>query len=215
MSQLKKIKFEDPHRIKHFEHFNSMNYPHFQVTSRVDVTELYKFIKVQNLHFTSAVVYWLCRAAHDVRVLKWRIRDDEIVEHQFLDPSFAIISEKSEAFSFCTVEYTPNWEIFQRRSIDEIERMKEEPSFEDEEGKDNFLFMSCLPWIDFTSIQHPVSMPADSVPRILWGKFVEKPGIIDVAISIQAHHALVDGKDLGQFFQELQGMADSPTAIFS
>ena len=43
--------------------------------------------------------------------------------------------------------------------------------FEDEEGRDDFLFLSAIPWISFTSFSHAMHYtPADSVPRITWGK---------------------------------------------
>ena len=212
---MKVIEFRDAHRKKHFDHFNNMSYPHFQVTAMVPVTHLVKYIKREGFHFTSAIVYWLTKTAHGLPRLKQRIREDVIVEHDRLDPSFAVSSDLSDVFSFCTVAYDPNWYIFENRSVAMIRKMKTEPSFEDEPGKDNFLFMSSIPWVSFTAIQHPVSMPADSVPRIVWGKLTTSGGDDLLPLSIQAHHALVDGHDLGLFFEKCSSSAESPIQLFT
>lgn len=192
-----------------------MSYPHFQISAQIPVYNIVKYIKKEDWHFTSAVVYWLSVAAHEVPTLKWRIRDNEIIEHEVLDPSFAVLPEVSDVFSFCTVEFDKNWHIFQLRCQAEIDKMKSQPSFEDEEGKDNFLFMSGLPWVSFTGIQHPISMPADSIPRVTWGKTHTQGSDLMMPIAIQAHHGLVDGKDLGRFFMVCEALARDPVRLFT
>ena len=53
--------------------------------------------------------------------------------------------------------------------------MQHQPSFEDEKGRDDFIFMSAMPWISFTSVMHPMHYhPVDSIPRIAWGKYEKK-----------------------------------------
>ena len=83
--------------------------------------------------------------------------------------------------------------------------MKSNPSLEDQPGRDDYLFLSAIPWVSFTSIQHAMHFhPHDSVPRISWGKFFEQNGKILMPVSIQAHHALVDGRHMGAYFETLQ-----------
>ena len=42
---MKKITFINPHRQRHFEFFNSMSSPHFNITANVDITELMNVLK--------------------------------------------------------------------------------------------------------------------------------------------------------------------------
>lgn len=211
---MKLIQFFDPHRRKHFEFFKAMSYPHFQITSNVPITEFQRVVRKENFHFTSAIVFLLTKAAIEIPNFKWRIRGDQVIEHDTLDPSFAVHTDASEVFSFCTVEYDANWHIFQLRSKTQIENMRLDPSFEDEQGKDDFLFMSSVPWVHFTGIQHPVSMPADSIPRITWGKIENKSNGQMMPLSVQAHHGLVDGRDMGLYFQKVQSYAADPNSLF-
>ena len=52
--------------------------------------------------------------------------------------------------------------------------------------------------------------PVDSIPRISWGKYFEESGKIKLPLSVQAHHALVDGIHVGQYFNTIQEILDDP-----
>ncbi|MBP7321279.1 MAG: chloramphenicol acetyltransferase, partial [Lachnospiraceae bacterium] len=45
---------------------------------------------------------------------------------------------------------------------------------------------------------------ADSNPRITWGKYHEVNGRIMIPVSILAHHALVDGLHIGNFYKKIE-----------
>jgi chloramphenicol O-acetyltransferase type A len=102
------------------------------------------------------------------------------------------------------VPYSPHFEDFILRAEDIMDKMSREPSLEDEEGRDDFLFLSSFPWVSFTGFQHAMHFhPADSVPRFAWGKYFEENGKIKMPLSVQAHHALVDGIHTGRFFEKI------------
>jgi chloramphenicol O-acetyltransferase type A len=86
-----------------------------------------------------------------------------------------------------------------------MQRRQSEPSFEDEPGRDDFLFLSAMPWVSFTGVQHAMHLtPADSVPRIVWGKYYQQEGRTFLPVSVQVHHALVNGLEIGRFFAFLE-----------
>lgn len=204
---MKTITFQDPHRKKHFEFFRQMDQPHFNLVANVDITGFLQAIKAQRLSFTPYIVYALSKVANDIPTFRWRIRGEEVVEHESVQPSFTVPTEASDVFSFCTVAYDPDREIFIQRALQTIEQMKTDPSFEDEEGRDDFLFMSAIPWVSFTGLSHAMHYsPADSVPRISWGKYFEQNGRTLMPLAVQAHHAVVDGSDMGRYFQQVEGL---------
>ena len=74
------------------------------------------------------------------------------------------------------------------------------------------LHRSSLPWVRFTSVSHPIHMhPADSVPRITWGKCASENGAVRMPMSVQVHHGLADGVHVGQFYTFFQEWADTMT----
>ncbi|MDB4293129.1 chloramphenicol acetyltransferase [Maribacter sp.] len=209
---MKVIPFTDPHRKKHFDFFRSMNHPHFNISANVDITALLPYLKAKKLPTTPSIVYLITRAAHEIREFRWRIREEQIVEHTTVQPSFTVPTADSDVFSFCTVAYNEEPAIFIQQAQDRIKEMLQSPSFEDEEGRDDYLFLSAVPWVSFTGILHAMHYhPCDSVPRICWGKFFEQNGKMLMPLSVQVHHALVDGRHLGQYFELLENMSASPS----
>ena len=86
-----------------------------------------------------------------------------------------------------------------------MQNMQATPSIEDEEHRDDYLFLSSFPWVSFTGFQHAMSYhPHDSVPRITWGKFIQEQGRIKMPLSVQAHHGVVDGQHIGSYFQQME-----------
>ena len=212
---MKIITFSNPHRQKHFDFFRKMDQPHFNLVANVDITRFLQFIKNQQLPFTPYIVYLLSKAANDIPAFRWRIRGEQVVEHPTVQPSFTVPTEVSEVFSFCTVDYDPEASVFIERALATIERMKTDPDFEDEPGRDDFLFMSAIPWVSFTGLSHAMHYsPADSVPRISWGKYFKQERKVLMPLAVQAHHAVVDGRDMGHYFQHVEALFMQGASLF-
>jgi len=47
------------------------------------------------------------------------------------------------------------------------------------------------------------------VPRIIWGKYFDQNGRAMMPLAVQAHHALVDGRDMGAYFEKVQMLLKS------
>ena len=192
-----------------------MNHPHFNVTAPIDITNFVAFIKDKHLSFTPAIVYLLARTANEIPQLRWRIRGESVVEHELVHPSFSVPTKEADVFSFCTVPFSWDGPTFIKKTKAMMETMYESPSFSNEPGRDDYLFMSAFPWASFTSIQHAMHYhPCDSVPRIVWGKYYEENGKIKMPVNIQAHHAIVDGRHLGLFFQKIETKMQDLTPFF-
>ncbi len=202
---MKMVNYTNPHRQKHFDFFEKMSHPHFNVCANVDITFLRKYIKEHHLPFTSSIVYLICKTANSIPSFRHRIRDGQVVEHDLVHPSFTILIEETDVFSFCYVDYQADYVSFIEETQRRIEKIKKDPTVEDEPGRDDYLFLSSFPWASFTSVMH--AMPydrADSVPRIVWGKFFQEGDRIKMPLSVQAHHAVVDGHHIGQYFQKIE-----------
>jgi len=212
---MKPITFENEHRKKHFDFFNGMNHPHFNITTNVDVTDAIAFFKLGALPTTFSLVYILSRAANELKEFRWRIRNGKIVEHAKVHPSFSVPTNDTDVFSFCTVNYDPKAIVFIADAKKVSDAMKTDPSLEDEEGRDDYLFMSAIPWVSFTSMQHAMNYhPHDSVPRISWGKFFTQNERLLMPLAVQVHHALVDGRHMGHYFEKVEKMLADPKEVF-
>ena len=104
--------------------------------------------------------------------------------------------------------------MFAARAAERIAYVKAHRTIEDEPGQDDLLYMTAIPWVSFTSFMHPIDLnPVDSVPRFAWGKFFEDGKYLKMPLSVQAHHALMDGIHMGKFYAEVQDYLQQPEAV--
>ncbi|HBR03871.1 MAG TPA: chloramphenicol acetyltransferase [Ruminiclostridium sp.] len=207
---MKYIDMENWERKEHYHFFKDFDYPHFNICANVDITELRKYVKERDISFFIAFLYVSVRAANSVKELKYRIRGDRVVEHEKVHPSFTLMTSKN-VFRFCPTDYHEDFQTFFKETSEKMKENKDAVSLEDEPGRDDLLFISSIPWVSFTSITHPINLRAvDSIPRISWGKFFEEHEKLKLPLSLQAHHALVDGAHVGEFFIRVQEILDNP-----
>ena len=210
---MRHINLETWPRREHFEVFSTFDYPHFSMCANVDMTAFYPVVKQRGISFTVATVYILARAANAIPEFRYRIRLGEVVEHEIVHPSTTILTNE-DLFSFCTIDYAEDFSEFAARAADKIAHVQEHLTLEYDPKRDDLLFMTTIPWVSFTSFMHPLHLhPADSVPRFAWGKFFEEGEFLKMPLSVQAHHALMDGIHMGRFFTEVQGYLQQPEVV--
>lgn len=207
---MKYIDIENWKRKDHYNYFRQLDYPHFNLCGNLDITEFYKYSKENKIPFFIAVLFVATKTANSIKEFKYRIREDKVIEHETVNPSFTVMTE-GDVFSFCTSNFVDGFKIFKSNTLNQIENVKNNINIEDEPGRDDLIYITSIPWISFTNITHPIQMnPVDSIPRISWGKYFEEGDKIKLPLSVQAHHALVDGIHVGQFFQTFQEILDHP-----
>lgn len=197
-------------RRKHFEIYNAFDYPHFNLCAPVEIAAFYSFVKQHALSLNTTLVYLFSRVANAIPEFRYRIHERQVVEHEVVHPSTTILTE-GDLFSFCTIPYVEDYAMFAAQAAAVIERVKQQPTLEDESGQDDLLYMTGIPWVSFTGMVHPIHMhPVDSVPRISWGKFYAEGSGLKLPLSVQAHHALMDGVHIGRYFTQVQSYLDQP-----
>ena len=202
-------------RREQFELFSTMGYPHFSLCANVDLTAFYPPVKERGVSFTVAFLYVLSRAANEIPEFRYRIREDRVIEHEKVHPSTTILVGE-DIFSFCTMEYRQDFGEFAMRAEKTIDHVRQHPTLEDEPGQDDLLFMSAIPWVSFTSFMHPLHLnPADSVPRLAWGKYFQDGDRLKMPLSVHAHHAIMDGIHIGRYYGLVQDHLDNPGAVLN
>lgn len=210
---MRKIDLQSYPRREQFELFNTFNHPHFNMCANVDLTRFLPYIKLNGVSFTAAIVYVISRAANAIPEFRYRVWDDEIVEHETVSPSVTILVE-NDLFSFCTIDYSPDFGVFADRAARQIAAAKENPTLKDPPERDDLLYMTALPWVSFTSFTHPMRQhPADYIPRFAWGKYFQEGELLKMPLSVQGHHALMDGIHMGRFYAEVQDYLYRPEDV--
>lgn len=190
--------------------FRQMDYPHFNICAQLDITNFYTFVKSKNISFYTAMIYMTTKIANEIKEFRYRIRGQEVVEHDRIHPSFTILS-KPEVFSFCSVDFCQNYHDFSQNAEEKKKDLQGHVNLDDEPGRDDSIYITSLPWISFTSVSHPVHLKSvDSIPRIAWGKYEKEKDRVRIPFSVQVNHALMDGYHVGKYFEMMQEALDRP-----
>jgi chloramphenicol O-acetyltransferase type A len=191
-----------------FDFFRQTAAPHFSITAPVDVTRLEKRRRETGFSFFNAVLYAVMAAANAIPELRMRFRKDRVVKHKVVHAS-ATVPIEGDRFAFCGVEFVRSWERFDAACQAAIEKAKTQAELSEHIESDEWIFLSCLPWVGFTALTNPNGGPDDCIPRITWGKCETRFDQTSIPVGIQVHHALVDGLHVGRFYEALNDMLAS------
>lgn len=200
--KIQKIDMTTYSRKAHFDYFCSMGYPYVGLTANVDITDIVKCSKERNESFFLYILYSVGNAANSVREFRQRIEGKEIIEYENCMTSHTVMKPDG-TYAYCEADSTLNFEEFLRVTAKNQEKVVIKGSLEEESDPRSLIFISYLPWVSYTSLVQPVPFPADSNPRITWGKYFPEGEKLLLPVSVLAHHALIDGKQIADFYESL------------
>lgn len=202
--QPRRIEMATYPRKKHFDYFRAMAYPYVGATVKADITDFTKAVKREGLPFFLSFCYCAARAANDVPEFRQRIEGDGIAEFAHCPTSHTVALEDS-TYCYCTLRSDMPFEEYLPRAVQAQQAAQQARCVEDgEEEAGSLIFISTLPWFSYESLIQPVPAPADSNPRITWGRYTREDGRVRMPVTALCHHALVDGLHLARFYEALE-----------
>lgn len=191
-------------RRQHFELFHRAAQPWFSITAEVDVTGLRsRRDSRESAFFLSALYAALC-AANETEAFRLRLRGEAVWAHDALDVTSTIMRD-DETFGFGRFPMRPTLDDFLLAGARELQRARRvEPLDLPMAGDDALIYHSSLPWLRFTAFTNAITILDDSVPRIVFGRRTQEANRQSMPVSVEVHHALVDGLDVARFFERMQ-----------
>ncbi len=190
-------------RKAHFEYFSGLANPYAGLTAEVEITELLKLCKEGGYSFFLTFLHRVMAAANAVPQLRQRILDGGIVEFDYCPASYTLL-RPDETYVYCTQDCRLPLKEYLPQAKAAMETAQKEGALEDGEDALALMFVSSVPWVSFTALIQPTPSPADSNPRLTWGKYFQREGKTYIPVSVLAHHALVDGIHIGRFYENLE-----------
>lgn len=197
-------------RRDHFHFFKNFNEPFFGVVVEVDVTEAYRQAKDTGASFFIYYLYRSLQAVNATEPFRYRIEGDVVVVYDAVHAS-STINRDDGTFDFSWMPYEPTFQAFLPVAQAEIEAIRSRTGLATHlTGRADVIHYSALPWLRFTALSHARHFAyPDSIPKISFGKYEKNSvGRLTMPVSVHAHHALVDGVHVGEFFQTFQRLLD-------
>ena len=204
------------HRRQVFEFFKNYDKPFFNVCANIEVTALLNLVRsAENCSFSLAYHFLSLKAANEVEPFRYRLRGDQVVIHDRIHGGSTVLLD-NQSFRFYHFEFDDDFARFQTGAQTALDRARVAPeSIGHQPARDDLIYFSVLPWISFTSFSHARnSDPQDSIPKIVFGKYFSEGGAVKMPLSVEVHHALMDGVHVGQYFHKLESyFSDPQTAL--
>jgi chloramphenicol O-acetyltransferase type A len=199
-----------------FEFFIAYSNPYFNVCTNVDVTRLIALVRDRpEVRISLAVHYFALRIANEIEPFRYRLMDGKVFVYDVINGGTTVLLP-NESFAYAYFDYQHDFEKFiadMGKAVDEIRTGsgKLKPTM-----RDDVIYHTTLPWISFTSFAHARTRGrGDSVPRLVFGKFFRENDRTLMPISVEVHHALMDGLHVGRYLNRLEEALADPEAFLS
>jgi len=192
-----------------FHCFREHEIPVFSISTSIDVSGYAEAVQTRGLRFYTTLCCLISRALNARPCFRHRIVDGVLMEYPQVHPSINVALE-SEGFSFADAFYRGVFQDDYASIRAAFQHVQEQPIQDFRGGLDDRFFLTHLPWLSFTAIQHPYTSAYASIPLISTGRTFLQEGRERLPIAVQAHHALVDGAHVARMLDHLSNLCRDP-----
>lgn len=181
-----------------FNFFESFEKPLLNMTFRLEVPNFLPLCKKKDLPPFHFFLFHVSKSLSETQNFRYRLHNGQVIMIERIVPSYTTMSVDN-LFNYTHLEYTPDLQGFIQRSLsakEEVANSRELKNVgfsDDPRLMKDYFFITSIPWLDFTAIEHPVyKFRSNDIPSIAWGKFQVKGDVIEMPFAVQAHHGFVD-----------------------
>jgi chloramphenicol O-acetyltransferase type A len=191
-------------RASAFRHFITYQNPYFGITTTIDCTKAYNRAKALGVSFFLYYFYVSLKTANGIPEFRMRIDGEKPVIYDKVNGSPTILRDDRE-MGYAMLEYEDTLKAFLPKAEKEILRVKAMASLDTSKDCPETIYYSILPWITFTSVEHPMDMHnSQGIPILTFGKMSDEQGKKIMPLAVHAHHALMDGLHIARFIGSFQ-----------
>ena len=194
-----------------FDYFRHFDKPYFNLCARVDAAPLKAAVKTLGIgSFSLAYHHLALRLANAIEPFRYRLRGDQVLILDALSGGATVLRD-DESFGFAYLPPEPDYARFVAAAQPAIAAARRrEAGFEPRLDDDALVHFTTLPWVHFSSFSHARNWGReDAVPKISFGRAEADGARLWLPVSVEVHHALMDGLHVGRYFQQMEAaMAD-------
>jgi chloramphenicol O-acetyltransferase type A len=196
-----------------FDYFRTFDKPFFNVCVRLDVARLKAALVAREGSGLALALYFLAlRLANAHEPFRLRLEGARVRVHEQVHGSTTVLRSDGESFGFADLAYTAHYPSFVAGARESIEAARTASrSFEPKLEEVARIHFTTLPWLHFTSFSHARNWGGeDSVPKLAFGRAQADGQYLWLPMSVEVHHALMDGLHVGRYVQDFEALLAAP-----
>ena len=159
-----------------FEFFESFENPLLNLSFELEMKDFRPYCKANNLPPFHFFLYCLFESLNELDNFKYRIFEGQVIKVDELIGSYTVINENN-LFNYTRFKISHELREFVNNSVaSKLEAMSSDKLMNTgaelplRELK-NYIFITSIPWLKFTAIEHPVfKYKSADIPALAWGK---------------------------------------------
>ena len=214
MSKFKHIDIETWDRKEQYLFFREYDSPFFGLTANLDVTRLLAYTKSQKVSFFAAYLFASQKQINAIPEFRYRLTTEGVIEFERVLAGSTVLKD-NDLFTFCYFDHMDSFQDYHSHVKQRIAVCsRAETPLLDHDDDIAQIHYSVIPWVHFTSVTHPRNHKIiDSIPKIIFGKYAKDGTRMLTPVSVEAHHALLDGLHMGLYFKRFQECINDPETL--
>jgi chloramphenicol O-acetyltransferase type A len=196
-------------RSRLLECFSHHPLPVLAISTAIDISGFGAALQSRGLRFYSSLCCLISRAINDSPCFRHRLIDGVLVECPVVHPSINVALD-DDSFSFADATHRGVFCDDYASIRAAIAAARVQPAQDFRDNLNHRFFLTHLPWLSFTGIQHPYTPAYGSIPLISTGRSFSQENRELLPIAVQAHHGLVDGLHVARLLEQLGGLCREP-----
>ena len=197
-----------------FEYFRQFDKPYFNVCTRIDVAPLQRFIAQRGRGGLALAYHFIALTlANRIEPFRYRLDGARVRIHPQVDGSTTVLRDDG-SFGFADLAWVADFDSFAAQAGAAISATHSgHPPFAPKPDDQARIHFTTLPWLHFTSFSHARNWGReDSVPKLAFGRIDVEGHRAWMPLSVEVHHALMDGLHVGRFVQGFEAAVLEPEA---
>jgi len=196
-----------------YDFFINYTQPYFNVCVRLEVTNLIALARERKIKFSLAIHYFGLRLANELEPFRYRLRGGGVFVYDVIDGGTTVLLP-NETFAYAYFGYKRDFQQFIEEMGSAVDEIRNGTGELKPTKRDDVIYHTTLPWITFTSFAHARTPGrGESIPRFVFGKYVEEQGRLLMPFSVEVHHALMDGIDVGRYLNNFEQALANPSSF--
>ena len=198
-----------------FEYFRGFDKPYFNVCTRLDVARLKQAVADTRRGGLALAYHFIAlRLANRIEPFRYRLDGGRVQVHGVVNGSTTVLREDG-SFGFADLDHQADFAAFAAQGAAAIAAIAASRAgrlaFEPRPDDTARVHFTTLPWLHFTSFSHARNWGReDAVPKLAFGRIDVDGAHAWMPLSVEVHHALMDGLHVGQFVQGFEAALQDP-----
>ena len=195
-----------------FEFYRGFDKPYFSVCTRIDVAALKPALAQAGVGGVGLACHFLAlQLANRLEPFRYRLHQGRVRVHDVVHASTTVL-RADDSFGFACLHHDPHYARFATQGAAALKAASAgDAGFDPQTDDQAVLHFTTLPWVHFTSFSHARNWGReDAVPKFAFGRIDSDGARRWMPLSVEVHHALMDGVHVGRFVQDFEAAMANP-----